>query len=100
MTVLVQVYDRSDRDPNAVAQRLIRSNRVAGVTSALDGGRIASADGGLTGETCVAVADNRTGTCAFLADDEVVVSVLALGDAEHPAPAIDEVVSDLTRSTP
>ncbi|BBZ33843.1 hypothetical protein [Mycolicibacterium confluentis] len=99
-TVVVQVYDRGERDPDAVAQRLIRSNRVAGWTSALDGGRIASADGGLTGDTCVVVAESRTGTCAFLADDDVVVSVLALGDAENPAPSIAEIVAPLTRSQP
>jgi hypothetical protein len=97
-TVIVEVYDRQDRDPGAVAQRLIRSHRVAGVSSALDGGQIASAGGGLSGDTCVVVTENRTGTCAFLADDDIVVSVITLGDAETPAPAVDEIVTHLARS--
>jgi hypothetical protein len=97
-TVLVEVYDREERDPALVAQRLIRANRVAGWSSALDGGQIISADGTLAGDTCVVVAENRTGSCAFLADDEIVVSVITLGDPENPAPAITEIVAPLTRS--
>lgn len=98
VTVLVEIYDRADRDPDAVAQRLIRSHRVAGLTSALDGGQIASADGALSGDTCVVVAENRTGTCAFLADEDVVVSVITLGDAETPAPAVEDIGTHLARS--
>jgi hypothetical protein len=96
--VIIQVYDRADREPEAVTQRLIRSNRVQGMPSALDGGQIASADGDLTGDTCVVVTESLTGTCAYLTDDDVVVSVIALGDADHPAPPIADVVGPLTRT--
>jgi hypothetical protein len=97
--VLIQVYDRGGRDPEAVAQRLMRANRVQGMPSALDGGRIGSADGDFTGDTCVVVTDDLTGTCAYLFDEDVVVSVIALGDADHPALPIAEVVGPLARST-
>ncbi|CAN5365414.1 hypothetical protein BH10ACT9_BH10ACT9_24790 [soil metagenome] len=96
--VLIQVYDRGGRDPESVAQRLMRANRVQGMPSALDGGRIGSADGDFTGDTCVVVTDDLTGTCAYLFDEDVVVSVIALGDADHPALPIAEVVGPLARS--
>jgi hypothetical protein len=35
---------------------------------------------------CVVVTTDTTGTCAYLMDDEVVVSVLSLGRAGRPAP--------------
>ncbi|CAN5151462.1 hypothetical protein BH11ACT7_BH11ACT7_25300 [soil metagenome] len=96
--VLIQIYDRADRDPAAVAQRLMRANRVQGMPSALDGGRIGSADGDFAGDTCVVVTTDLTGTCAYLSDEDVVVSVITLGDAEHPALPIAEVVGPLART--
>ena len=78
----------------------MRANRVQGMPAALDGGRIASTDGDLTGDTCVVVTDNLTGTCAYLADDDIVVSVIALADADHRALPIADVVGPLARSTP
>lgn len=96
--VIITVYDRADRDPEAVTERLMRSNRVQGMPSALDGGHVASADGDLTGDTCVVVTETLTGTCAYLTDSDIVVSVIALGDAEHPAPPIADVVGPLTRT--
>ncbi len=94
-TVLIQVFDLEGRDPDAVAQRLIRLNRVQGISSALDGGRIASADGTLSGTTCMAVTQAAAGTCAFLADEDVIVSVVALGPT---APPIADVVGPMTRT--
>lgn len=96
--VIIQVYDRADREPEAVTARLMRSNRVEGMPSALDGGQISSADGDLTGTTCVVVTETLTGTCAYLTDEDVVVSVIALGDADHPAPPIADIVGPLTRT--
>ncbi len=59
--VFVQLYDLDGRDPQAVAKRLMRSNRVDDVHTTLDGGgRIATADGSLSGDTCVALTDQAT----------------------------------------
>jgi hypothetical protein len=96
--VIVEVYDRADREREAVTQRLMRSNRVQGMPSALDGGQITSADGDLSGDTCVVVTETLTGTCAYLTDDDVVISVIALGDGDHPAPPIADLVGPLTRT--
>lgn len=95
--VLVRIFDRGDRDPQAVAQRLMRADRVRGISTALDGGTISTADGALSGTTCVAVSENVTGSCAFLADDDVVVSVLALGSPDDPALPIAKLVEPITR---
>jgi hypothetical protein len=95
--VLVSIYDKSNRDPDRVAERLMRANRVQGVNTALDGGHVATADGSLSGNTCVAVSGRSTGTCAFLTDDDVIVSVLALGDPDHPAPPVSEIVAPITK---
>jgi hypothetical protein len=95
--VLVQIYDLDSRDPQAVAQRLIRSNRVGGINTTLDGGRVATADGALSGDTCVALTHNATGTCAYLSDGDVMVSVIALGGPDNPAPSITDVVAPLTK---
>lgn len=97
-TVLIQVYDRAGREPAAVAQRLMRANRVEGMPSAPDGGHISTTDGDLTGDTCVVVTEQLTGTCAYLADDDIVVSVITLGDTDHPALPIADVVGPLARS--
>ncbi|WP_304118746.1 hypothetical protein [Mycolicibacterium bacteremicum] len=96
--VIIEAYDRLDRDPAAVAQRLMRANRLSGVSAALDGGVISGRDGSaLTGDTCVAVTTTTTGSCAFLYDDDIVVSVVALADPDSPAPAIDAVAGLITR---
>ncbi len=95
--VLVAVYDRSGRDPESVAQRLMRANRIQGINSALDGGSIASADGALTGETCVVVTTEATGSCAYLVDDDVVVSVISVGHPGQPALPITDVVAPMEK---
>lgn len=97
--VFVQVYDLDGRDPAAVAQRLIRSNRVGDVHTTLDGGRVATADGSLSGDTCVALTDQATGTCAYLSDDDVMLSVIALGGSSNSTPAIADVVAPFARET-
>ena len=95
--VFVQVYDLDGRDPVAVAKRLMRSNRVGDVHTTLDGGRIATADGSLSGDTCVAVTENATGSCAYLSDGDVMLSVIALGAGRQSTPAIADVVAPFTR---
>jgi len=96
-TVFIEAYDLNHRDPDAVVQRLIRFHRVQGVTSALDGGSVESSEGALRGQTCVAVTETATGTCAFLNDGDVIVSVVALAHPGQPAPPIDQVVDLITR---
>ncbi|MCV7226770.1 hypothetical protein [Mycolicibacterium komossense] len=95
--VAVQVYERSGRDPESVAQRLMRANRIQGISSALDGGTIASVDGTLTGQTCLVVTTDMTGTCAYLMDDDVVVSVISLARPGQPAPPIVDVVGPMMK---
>jgi hypothetical protein len=95
--VLIGVYDREEREPDTVARRLMRLHRIQGISSALDGGHIASSDGTLSGQTCVAVTAEATGTCAFLADHDVVVSVLSLGSLQAPAPPVADIVGPMTR---
>ncbi|GAB7067498.1 hypothetical protein H7J06_14385 [Mycobacterium hodleri] len=95
--VFVQLYDLDGRDPQAVAKRLMRSNRVDDVHTTLDGGRIATADGSLSGDTCVALTDQATGSCAYLSDDDVMVSVIALGGNRESTPTIADVVAPFTR---
>ncbi|MDA0253067.1 MAG: hypothetical protein O2892_19450 [Actinomycetota bacterium] len=97
--VLVEAYDLGQRDPVAVAERLIRLHRIEGIASALDGGSIASSDGTLAGQTCVVVTQSATGTCAFLHDDEVIISVVVLSHPGQPAPPIDQVVDLITRQS-
>lgn len=96
--VIIQAYDLDGRDAQAVAERLMRSTRVGGINTALDGGRIATADGSLTGDTCIALTDSNTGTCAYLTDGEVIVSVVSLGSPDSPAAAIADIVAPLTRA--
>jgi len=95
--VFVQLYDLDGRDPGAVAARLMRSNRVVDVHTTLDGGRIATADGSLTGDTCVALTDHATGSCAYLSDGDVMLSVIVLGGTRESTPAIADVVAPFTR---
>ncbi|OFJ52071.1 hypothetical protein [Mycolicibacterium grossiae] len=97
-TVIVSVYDRNAREPRALADRVMRSNRLAGIHAAWDGGRVGSTDGSLTGDTCVAVTTDAAGGCAFVVDDDVVVSVISLADADHPAVPVTDVVAPLRRS--
>lgn len=94
--VLLQVYDLDGRDPEAVAKRLMRSNRVGDIHTTLDGGRIATADGSLSGDTCVAVTENTTGSCAYLTDGEVMLSVIALGQSQDKVPPLSDVVAPFT----
>ncbi|AQT82839.1 hypothetical protein B1R94_15415 [Mycolicibacterium litorale] len=97
VTVLIEAFDRDQRDPDAVTDRVIRLHRVQGFTSALDGGRITSSDGRLGGQTCVVVTDSATGTCAVLHDDDVIVSVITLAEPGHPAPPLGQIVDLITR---
>lgn len=96
--VVIEAYDRVDRDPAAVAQRLMRANRIAGISAALDGGVISSpSNSSLSGDTCVAVTTTTTGTCAFLYDDDIVVSVIALNEPDSGAVPITSVADMITR---
>lgn len=98
--VLIDAYDRQDRDPAAVAQRLMRANRLAGISAALDGGTISARDGSaLSGDTCVAVTTSSAGTCAFLYDNDVVVSVIAFTDPDSQGPDIETIAGLITRET-
>ncbi|TQK32070.1 hypothetical protein [Arthrobacter sp. SLBN-53] len=97
--VMIQAYDRMDRDPAAVAQRLMRANRLEGVSAALDGGVISGNGATLSGDTCVAVTTDTTGTCAFLYDDDVVVSVIALTGPESQGPDIETIAGLISRET-
>jgi hypothetical protein len=96
-TLLIEAFDLDQRDPDAVAERLIRLHRIQGLTSALDGGTINTSDGTLGGNTCVVVTTSATGTCAFLHDNDVVISVVSLSERGQPAPPIDEVVDLVSR---
>jgi hypothetical protein len=96
-TITVAIYDKSDRDADLVTQRLLRMNRVEGINAALDGGNVATGDGALTGASCVLVAGESSGNCAFLSDDDVIVSVLTVADPGETAPPIDVIVGLLTK---
>jgi hypothetical protein len=95
--VTIEVYDLAGRDPRAVTQRLMRSSRVGGINTTPDGGHISSAEGGLSGDTCVAVTADSTGTCAYLTDGEVLVSVISLGGPESPSAPLADIVTPLIR---
>lgn len=99
--ILVQVYDRGDRNPDAVARRLIRADRLFGANSALTEGTVRTADGSLSGPPCVIVTvDETSGPCAFLSDDDVVVSVQSLGSLAAPALPLSELLGTISRSRP
>jgi hypothetical protein len=92
--ILVQIYDREGRDVDIVTQRLMRANRIGGITTALDGGHVGAVDGRLAGQSCVAILEDMSGPCAYLANDDLLVSIMALSDpdeATEPAPSITEV---------
>lgn len=97
--LMIQIYDRADRDVEMVRERLMRLNRVQGTNIALDGGRVSALDGEFTGRSCVAIADDVSGPCAFLSNDDIVVSMLMFVSpegADEPAPPIAEVVELIT----
>lgn len=99
--ILVQVYDRGHRDPDAVARRLIRADRILGANSALTAGAVRTTDGSLAGPPCVIVTvENTSGPCAFLADDDVVVSLQSLGSRTAPAPPLSGLLGAISRSRP
>ncbi|MGB3484993.1 MAG: hypothetical protein WBB07_22585 [Mycobacterium sp.] len=92
--IMIQVYDRAGRDTDIVTDRLMRANRISGINSAFDGGRVEAADGALSGKTCVAILEGMSGTCAYLANDNLVVEMMALSNIEdggEPAPSMAEV---------
>ena len=95
--VLIEVFDLEGRDPGGVAERLARLHRMQGIASGFDGGAVATSDGSLSGDTCVAVTDGATGTCAFLHDDDVIVSVVSLGGTDQPAAPLQDVVELIGR---
>ncbi|WP_299557886.1 hypothetical protein [uncultured Mycolicibacterium sp.] len=96
--VLLEVVDRDGRDPDAVTERLIRRDRVGGTNAALTEGAVSTGDGSLHGRPCTAVAHELSGSCAFLADDDVVVSVYVLGTPDTPAPDLSDVLGAISRS--
>lgn len=98
--VFIEVYDRGGRDVDRVTERLMRLDRLRGISSALDGGTISSGDGELAGATCVLTAPGAVGRCAALADDDVVVFVQTVGTAGDPPLGLDEVAASLSRSDP
>jgi hypothetical protein len=93
----VQAYDREGRDLEPVAQRLMRANRLAGINATLTGEDIATDDHALSGRTCAMVGDETVGSCAFVADDDVIVWVQVLGTVDDPAPELSDVVGPITR---
>ena len=99
--IMVAVYDRGGRDLDAVARRLMRADRVLGANSSLTEGVVSTTDGSLSGPPCVVVTvDETSGPCAFLADDDVVVSVQSLGSRAAPAPPLSGLLDTISRNRP
>jgi hypothetical protein len=98
--IAVQANDRDGRDVVAVAERLMRIERLEGINAALTGEDIATRDSALSGQTCVLVGDKVIGSCAFVADDDVVVWVQVMGTVDDPAPNLSDVVRTITRRQP
>jgi hypothetical protein len=96
-TIAVQAYDRDGRDLQSTAERLMRTERLSGVNGALTGEDIATDDTALSGQTCALVGDRVIGSCAFVADDDVIVWVQVLGTVTDPAPELSDVVGPITR---
>lgn len=96
--VRIEAHDLDGRDVDAVGERLMRMDRIRGLSPAYDGGRAQSADGSLTGQTCVVTAAGRSGTCAVLADGDVVVLAQTLGDADTPALPLPDVLAAIGRA--
>jgi hypothetical protein len=96
-SIAVQAYDRDSRDLESSAERLMRTERLSGVNGALTGADIATDDGALSGQTCVLVGDGVIGSCAFVADDDVIVWVQVLGTVHDPAPELSDVVLEIRR---
>ena len=99
--IMVQAYDRGGRDLDAVVRRLIRADRVLGANAALTEGVMSTTDGSLSGPPCVIVTvDETSGPCAFLADDDIVVSVQSLGSRAVPALPLSGLLDTISRSRP
>lgn len=96
--VRIEAHDLDGRDVDAVGERLMRMDRIRGFSPAFDGGRAQSGDGNLTGQTCVVTAAGRSGTCAVLADGDVVVLAQTLGDADTPALPLQDVLAAIGRA--
>jgi hypothetical protein len=96
--IAVQAYDRDDRELDAVAKRLMRIERLAGVNAALTGENIATDDSALSGQKCVLVGSELIGSCAFVADDDVIVWIQVMGTVDDPAPELSDVVRPITRA--
>lgn len=96
--VVVEVVDLDGRDADAVTERLIRRGRVGGSNAALTPGTVSTGDGSLTGRPCAVVVEDLSGSCAFLSDGDVLVSVVAIGTADRPAPVLDDILDSITRS--
>jgi hypothetical protein len=75
----------------------MRTERLSGVNGALTGADIATDDTALSGQTCALVGDRVIGSCAFVADDDVIVWVQVLGTVTDPAPELSDVVGPITR---
>jgi hypothetical protein len=98
--IAVQANDRHGREVVAVAERLMRTERLEGINAALTGEEIATDDSALSGQACVLVGDKVIGSCAFVADDDVVVWVQVMGTVDDPAPNLSDVVRTITRGQP
>lgn len=96
--VLVQAFDVDQHDAAEAQRRVMRATRIGGITAAFDGGTISTADGALRGRTCVAIADDDVvGPCAYLTDDDVLVTVTSLGTPDTPAAGLEEFVAPLRK---
>jgi hypothetical protein len=97
--VLLEVVDLDGRDADAVTQRLIRRGRIGGSNAAITPGTVSTGDGSLSGRPCTVVVDDLSGSCAFLSDGDVLVSVHAVGTPDDSAPALDDVLDSISRSS-
>ena len=98
--VVVEAHDRDGRYVAQLAERLLRMDRVRGVSAAFDGGTVATGDGALSGGTCVVTTVDTVGTCAVLSDDDTVLYVQSRGNPDHPAPPVSTILDDLQRTRP
>jgi hypothetical protein len=93
----VRVYDRDeDKDMVAVAQRVLRAERLGGISAGFVDQPVATADGSLSGRACVLVSDQSVGQCAFLANSAVVVFVESLGSSSARAAPLDPIIGPMT----
>ncbi|MGE2834071.1 hypothetical protein [Mycobacterium sp. SMC-4] len=96
--VLIEAHDLDGRDVDAMGERLMQMNRRSGFSPAYDGGRAQTGDGNMTGQTCVVTTVGMSGTCAVIADSDVVVFAQSLGDVDDPALPLDEVLAVIGRA--